>query len=286
MKVSLLAEKTAALLPHLRCPLCGQSFMLQQEQSLVCANRHCFDLSAKGYVNLAPSHDQEAEKYDKLLFESRRLVFEKGFYTSLTDLLPGCIHPFFPETPPQRLLDAGCGEGHFLRALLPFFPEATWLGLDLSRDAITIAARENRDAHWLVGNLSHLPLGDRSVQVLLNILTPADYTEFARVLAPEGVLIKVVPGNAYLREIRASLFSSQPSEAYSNQRVLDHLAAHARIVKHYTLQKTFPVTPEEASAFARMTPMTFGLSAEQLQAIALREITIHLEVLVCKINAA
>ena len=34
-----------------RCPVCGEKLKLS-ENSYRCRNRHCFDLSAKGYVNL------------------------------------------------------------------------------------------------------------------------------------------------------------------------------------------------------------------------------------------
>lgn len=283
MKLSLLAAQTAPILPLLRCPHCWEAFSLRQEQSLICSQGHCFDLSAKGYVNLAPGHNQQAEKYDGALFASRRLVLQRGFYAILLEAVARMILEALPQGKPFTLLDAGCGEGFYARELARRFPAARVLGLDLSRDAISAAARESRaesvDVHWLVGNLARLPLADHSVDVLLNILTPADYAQFSRVLSEGGFLVKVVPGPRYLEQVRAGVAEHLRSAAYSNQRVLEHLQAHGQILERCSVLGTFPVTPQEAAAFLSMTPMTFGVGEEALGDISFSEITLDLEIL-------
>ena len=55
----------------------------------------------------------------------------------------------------------------------------------------------------MIANLSNLPFRDNSVSCILNILTPANYTEFFRVLGKDGYLIKVIPNAEYLKEIRS-----------------------------------------------------------------------------------
>ncbi|MDD5897801.1 MAG: methyltransferase domain-containing protein, partial [Clostridia bacterium] len=131
MKPAVLAQRLAPLTSFLRCPRCAAAFSVN-DQSLICENRHCFDLSRRGYVNLAPSHDQAAEKYDAELFSSRRLVFERGFYLPVAE----AIARHLPDAP-LTVLDAGCGEGYYTRLLAERFPQAQWIGLDISRDAIT-----------------------------------------------------------------------------------------------------------------------------------------------------
>ena len=283
LKLSALATKTTPLLPLLCCPLCGQGFILRDQQSLVCEARHCFDLSTHGYINLAPQHNQETEKYNKALFDSRQRIFAGGFYTALVHKLNEIISNCFTSQQPFTLLDAGCGEGYYARQLTDHFPIATVLGMDISRAAIVAAAKQSRQPHWFVGNLGRLPLADHSINTILNLLTPADYSEFNRVLAPNGLLIKVIPGIRYLQEIRAAITSALRSTAYSNERVVTHLSSHMRIVGQHTLEQTFPVSKEEASCFFRMTPMTFSLAEDSLSEIALSHITIHLEVLVCEV---
>lgn len=280
MKLSQLASRLAPLLPRLRCPKCQSAFHLT-EQSLVCENKHCYDLSRRGYVNLAPSHDQGAEKYDAQLFESRRIVFENGFYAPVMEAVAECM----PKDKPFFLLDAGCGEGYYARMLAQRFEQADILGVDLSRDAITAAARIPGRASWMVADLKHLPVADQSVDVLLDVLTPADYQEFARVLAPDGILIKVIPGSDYLCQVRKAVAPHLRSGAdYDNTRVMEHLKAHAQILSEKEVRITTPLTAETSHAFLRMTPMTFSVDEAVLSTLSLDEITVHMHLVVCRMK--
>lgn len=278
MKPAELARRLSPLLPVLRCPRCASVFTLT-DQSLVCQSGHCYDLSRRGYVNLAPAHDQSGEKYDGTLFESRRLVLEGGFYQPVLE----AVCALLPADRPFTLLDVGCGEGYYARQITARFPMSQVLGVDLSRDAITAAARVPGRETWLVADLKHLPLADQSADIVLDVLTPADYEAFARVLKPDGLLIKAVPGADYLREIRQAVSPwLRSGAAYDNARVLEHLRAHARVVSGTEVRVTRPLTPELSRAFARMTPMTFSVPEEALNALSLSSITIHMHVLACR----
>lgn len=280
MKPAVLASRLEPLLSRLCCPRCQSAFSLENN-SLVCHERHCFDLSRKGYVNLAPAHDQEAEKYSAQLFESRRLVFEHGFYEPVLQTVADLL----PRDKPFLLLDAGCGEGYYARDLAQQFPLSEVLGVDLSRDAITAAARTQSRANWMVADLKHLPLQTGSADVLLDVLTPADYQEFSRVLAKDGLLIKVIPGRDYLCEVRKAVAPWLRSGAdYDNTRVLEHLKENASIQSEHEIRITRPLTPEESHAFLRMTPMTFSVAEDALQTLSLSEITIHMHVVCCKMK--
>lgn len=279
MKPSQLMNRLLPLLPVLRCPRCAAPFH-ENGASLVCENRHCYDLSKRGYVNLAPSHDQEAEKYGASLFESRRIVLESGFYLPVMEKIASLL----PSQAPFLLLDVGCGEGYYARLIAERFPHSQVIGLDLSRDAITAAARIPSPANWLVADLKHLPIADHASDVVLDVLTPADYEAFSRVLKPEGKLIKVIPGADYLTEVRQAVAPWLRSGAeYDNTRVMDHLRAHAEILSETEIRITTPLTPETSHAFLRMTPMTFSIPEETLQTLSLSQITIHMHAVECKL---
>lgn len=281
MKPAVLAQRLAPLMPVLRCPRCQSAFELSVA-SLICQNRHCYDLSKRGYVNLAPSHDQAAEKYDAELFDSRRLVFEHGFYQPIAEAIATWL-----TNAPLTILDAGCGEGYYARLLADRFPLTQLIGLDISRDAITAAAREPGRANWLVADLKHLPVADHSADVLLDVLTPADYAEFGRVLKPDGWLIKVVPGADYLCEVRKAVAPwLRSGDTYDNTRVIDHLKEHAVIAEEREVRITRPLSEEESRAFLRMTPMTFSVPADVLDTLAISQITIHMHVLKCRMKGA
>ncbi len=279
----MLGQRLCAVLPLLCCPRCGAPFALD-EHSLICENRHCYDLSRRGYVNLAPGHDQSAEKYDAELFAARAKVLEGGFYAPVLEAVCGLLSERFRDRP-FTLLDVGCGEGYYARAIAARFPAVTAIGVDLSRDAVAQAARTPSAAHWFVADLKRLPLRDGAAQVVLDVLTPADYASFARVLGQDGVLIKVVPEQDYLTEVRHAIAPYLRGGAdYDNAAVLTHLSRHARIEKELCIRKAFPLTPEQSRAFLRMTPMTFSVPQEALDSITLSQITIHMRVLCCRLR--
>ena len=301
MKLESLALRDAPLLTALRCPLCGSTLTLAENRSLLCERRHCFDLSAKGYVNFAPGHDQNAEKYDAALFASRSRVFVDGYYTHVVTALCDAVtrwtgvgrdvahadRAMLPaEVAPDAplVVDAGCGDGYYARMLAasPLHPRV--IGVDLSRDAIVAAARQAPAQHWMVADLTHLPFADASMDAVADVLTPADYREFGRILKPDGLLYKIIPADDYLAEIREAIADQLRGGAFSNARVVEHLAAHATVLERIPLRRTFAVTEEMAAHFLHMTPMTFGLNAEQLARVRFSKITVAMELLVCRIR--
>lgn len=282
MNLQTLQRLLSPALPKLACPRCGGAFTLAGT-SLRCTNNHCYDLCAKGYVNLAPQHDQRKEKYDAALFESRNRILSDGFYQPVLDAI-ACMLRKKHHDEPFTLLDAGCGEGYYTRQLARQFPAATMIGLDLSRDGIRAAARQPGNVLWLVGDLKQLPLCEHQTDVVLDVFTPANYEAFNRALKPDGELIKVIPDRDYLCEIRSAFQPYLLKEGYSNQQVLDHLDKHADVLEKVEIHQIFPLTEEESRCFLSMTPMGFSVPADVLENTVLREITLHLQVLRCRIK--
>jgi len=179
---------------------------------------------------------------------------------------------------PDVVLDAGCGDGTFTKRL----QGKTTVGIDLSKDAILLAARGGGPILWAVGDLTGLPVADMSVDVVLNLFSPAHYAEFTRVLKPDGTLLKLVPGEGYLREIRTLMGDRLRKERYSNEAVVSHLSERLRVTDRVPVTYTLPLTREQAADFIRMTPLTFGAEPEALDASALKQITIDVEILIAK----
>ena len=176
------------------------------------------------------------------------------------------------------MLDAGCGDGTFTKRL----QGETTVGIDLSKDAVQLAARGGGPILWAVGDLTRLPVKDASVDVILNLFSPAHYAEFTRVLKPDGTLLKLVPQEGYLQEIRALLGDRLRRGPYSNEAVVSHLAERFRVTDRVRITYTRPLTREQAGEFLQMTPLTFGASPETLDASALSTITIDVELLIAK----
>ncbi len=250
----------------LRCPVCGAAFS-RAAQSLVCKNGHTFDPSRKGYVHFLPN--AKPSKYGAALFEARRRILEAGFYDGVIRTISDAI----PQNA-EVLLDAGCGDGTFTKALM----RGVTVGLDNSKDAIMLAARGGNRVLWTVGDLTRLPMRDASADVILNLFSPAHYGEFCRVLKPDGRLLKLVPQSGYLKEIRAMLGGN----SYSNEAVVSHLKEHFMLLDRVRVTESFDLSETQARDFLAMTPLTFDIEPATLDAAALSRITIDVELLIAK----
>ena len=256
-----------------RCSLC-RGRMTAGETSLRCDAGHDFALSKKGYVDFCPA--ARAGAYDDDLFDSRSRFIAGGFYEELIERLRTLLDRYAPAGP---VLDAGCGEGSFLKAILPDPSTQACLGLDLSRPGVQRAARGGGGWLWAVGDLSRLPLAEGSMAAILNILSPANYPEFRRVLLPGGTVLKVVPGERYLHEVRALAKDRLRRETYSNERVLKLFEEKFELLETEEICSTYPLTPSQAADLIAMTPLTQGIEKEQLDLAALTKVTIHLHIL-------
>lgn len=172
------------------------------------------------------------------------------------------------------VLDAGCGEGYYTAHLAQKLSSSyAFLGIDLAKEGILQAALYPSCAQFALADLARLPLAAGSVAAILNILSPANFAEFARVLQPGGQLIKVIPGAAYLQEIRTLLGEKD----YDNQETLAHSRLHIKNLRETHLFYTNPLTPAQSASFCQMTP----LSGKKVlpQTAALTQITIDLYLL-------
>lgn len=257
-----------------RCPLC-HGVLTAGETSLRCERGHDFALSKKGYADFCPAAKPGA--YDGALFDSRSRFIAGGFYAELIESLTALLNRYAPAGP---ILDAGCGEGSFLKAILPDPGQRPCIGLDLSRPGVQRAARGGGGWLWAVGDLSRLPLKTGAMAAVLNILSPANYPEFGRVLTPGGAVLKAVPGDTYLQEVRALAKDELRRESYSNKRVVRLFEEKFEILASEEICRTYPLTEAQAGDLIAMTPLTQGIEKERLSLAALRSVTIHLRILV------
>ena len=263
------------------CPICQESLDLVQ-QSLVCTNRHSFDLAKFGYVNLAPQV-KASKDYDKENFQNRQLVLENGFYDHILTSLSECLSPL---DHPANILDIGCGEGYYSRSLQERYPDHSFYAFDLSKESIQLAAKSDQEwrVKWFVGDLARLPLLDQSMDLLLDIFSPANYQEFKRVLAPDGRLIKVIPTAAHLQEIRQKVKEHLDQADYSNEQIIQHFSDHFTIENTIHCQERFELTPALREALLSMTPLLFHVDPAQIDWTDLTQVTISATILIGRSN--
>jgi SAM-dependent methyltransferase len=259
-----------------QCPSCGAPLYVK-ESSLCCEKGHTYDVARKGYVHL--HHKTVQSTYGKHLFDARSAVFEAGFYQPVAAALKTLLIPLHPAA----LLDAGCGEGYYLSSLSPVLPKTLLVGIDLSKEAILSASGRLGSALYCVGDLNRLPFRDKVFDVLLNILSPASYFSFTRVLKKDGCFIKIMPGRDYLQEIRNQLPNAKAG--YDDTRVPEYLQQHMHVQRMERLHYTLPLSPDKYACFVAMTPLTESLSERERDALLNsppNKITIDLQLAVCR----
>lgn len=183
----------------LACPVC-RSAMTVETTRLACSNGHHFDRAREGYVNLLGPKEGRGRDHgdDAAMVAARRRFLGAGHYDFLADALAAVTRHVGAAT----ILDVGCGEGHFTRALVG--PDR--VGVDLSRPAIRLAARVDRHGVYAVANAASLPVLDAAVELAVVVMGPVFPDELARVLEPNGRALVVVPGASHLAEVRARLY--------------------------------------------------------------------------------
>jgi malonyl-CoA O-methyltransferase len=114
---------------------------------------------------------------------------------------------------PKVVVDAGAGTGHAARALRRRYPGALVVAVDYSAGMLRAAARQNswfRPFQRLCADAEQLPFADASVDLIVSNLLlqwcdpDAVFSEFRRVLTPQGLLTLNTFGPDTLRELRAA----------------------------------------------------------------------------------
>ena len=254
---------------RLRCPVCAGG-LTRQGGSLRCPAGHCFDVARQGYVNLAPGRPSAV--YSRALFESRAQVFKAGLFAPVIDALTQAVNHYV-TAPCPVVLDAGCGEGYYLRAVSSG-RDMVRIGFDLSKEAVRLACGAAKDASFFVGDLSAIPLEDGCCDAVLDVFTPAHYGEFRRVLKPGGVLLKLAPRAGYLRELRQAASAHLRHAGYDGSRVEHYARAHMHMLEERAITYTMPVDEAIVGHLARMTPMLSGVDVAQLDLSGVRSITV------------
>ena len=263
------------ILKYLKCPICGKSFS-KNGNSVLCKMGHCYDISKMGYINF--SHNRKERVYNKNLFKNRTDIFEMGVFDPVIrkiNYMLECMH--IPQE--TVLIDAGCGEGFYTRNIT-FEGCKQSIGFDLSKDAIQYASKKDENAFYMVADLANIPLKDNIAGVILDVFTPANYKEFKRILNTEGILVKVVPKEKYLIELRELAAPFLVNKQYDSGGVEDYTEKNVDIILKERVNYKIEITPEEAIKIAQMTPMFNNIDIMKIDFSKTCFITIDEEIII------
>ena len=270
------------------CPVCGGGLGLTAAgRSLACSAGHSFDIARQGYVNLY--RGKPVNEYSKESFRQRQQILEKGMYAHILEEICSFLQAVCGAGRPRLLLDAGCGEGYYTREIAARLGGCglDFYGVDLSRDSVQLAASTANQAggaasaiKWLVADIGHLPVRDGSVDFLLDIFTSAIYEEFQRILSPDGYLIKVIPGEGHVKELREAASSQLHHKDYKERKGTAVFSEHFETILNKTVSQTFAVKPEERDVFIHMTPLLFHVDKTKVDWSAVHSITVEGQLLI------
>lgn len=241
---------------YLICPLCGLP-LSGNSQGLACENRHQFDRAKEGYFNLLPVQQKNSREPGDAVqqLKARRQFLNAGFFSALISKLGAYINPNI-----ESMLDVGCGEGYFTRALSERCPKANVYGIDIAKSGVRLAAKgAGEQITYAVASSYSLPIASHSMDLITRIYAPSKDEELARVLKPQGQLVIVTPGEHHLLGIRKKIY--RQLKPYSQPAV----PAGFNVVEQSSAAFPLQVPAGDlTSALLQMTPFTWKLTPDLL----------------------
>lgn len=282
------------------CPICGSAMSIDREnnRSLVCVKSHCFDFSRHGYINFLLSYQKKSPTpgYDSGALKARRAMLALGLFDPLTSLITELIHG---DTLRKRresetlLLDVGSGEGYLSSSIVSnlrqsYAPSLQAVGLDISRQGVRMASQYNSSVIWCIANATkRLPFSPGCFNVVMNILSPHNLDEFRRILKKRSLLIKVVPLNKHLIELRQALYERPREHSYSDEELVRKLGTHFRSVRKHALCYTQKLSKRSVSDLIRMTPLFWKAKKERIETLegeGLSQVTCDFSIIVATVG--
>ena len=262
----------------LQCPVCRKPLFVTPA-GYQCAALHSFDAARQGYVNLMLAHKKHSKEPgdDPEMVLSRRRFLDLGYYCRISDAINATIgRELSGLARPSgcSLLDAGCGEGYYLQRLKKALahhghplPPVAYHGVDVSKFAVRQATQRDRTVGWFVASINDLPFLDGSLDIVLNVFSPANVMEFARILKPTGSLVFVSPGPKHLNGLREIIYPITREHAAPSisekARELFSLASVQRITSPLALEGNQTIMDMLA-----MTPYYWNIDRETKAKVA------------------
>ncbi|MCH4811716.1 putative RNA methyltransferase [Vreelandella neptunia] len=277
----------------LACPLDGEP-LIRSGSTWSCldghgSSKHSFDIAKQGYVNLLPV--QQKRSHDpgdsKAMVAARQRFLEAGHYQPIADAVSHVVlsHAEGQATgsPLFSCLDAGCGEGYYLRQLVHAASSSlSLIGLDISKWAVQAAAKQEAKqsplSSWVVGSNAHLPVQSETLDCVLCMFGFPVVSEFARVLKTGGVWLQVEAGPDHLRELREIIYPTLKPERSSEVETPAAFTHHSGERVSYSLALN---GKEEIADLLAMTPHLYRASAEgraRAAALVSLEVTVDVRV--------
>jgi len=250
----------------LMCPVCRQPLALSDREAFCPAN-HRFDRARQGYLNLLRLQSSGGHHGDdRLMLTQRRAFLEKGYYHPLRYAAAELLKPVLPET--AVILDCGCGEGsyaqYFYEELEKTGKQVQMICLDISKEAAKLTARCPFSHETLVGSAYELPVLSGVCDLIVDIFAPLAEPEFLRVLKPGGFLLRIVPNERHLWQLKQAVYD-KPYENPPVERELEGFSLFSSTTVAYEINID---NSQDIQSLFQMTPYYYKTSREDQEKLS------------------
>ena len=257
-RVNCLGEELIFLVCDLfTCPVCALP-LREKERTYRCEAGHCFDIARRGYVNLLLGKTSGQHGDNREMIEARRDFLSAGHYAPLADKIAEIGAKELPQD--ATVLDAGCGECYYTARLAEEIRKcgknAAVVGVDVSKEALTVGARRDASLALAVGSVYKMPFAEASFDLVLSVFAPYAGEEFLRILKPNGRFLMVIPRERHLFGMKEVLYE-RPYENKPEDTAIDGFTLLSDTRVEYTLTLT---DPTDIGSLFRMTPYYYRTS--------------------------
>ncbi|PHR85939.1 MAG: 23S rRNA (guanine(745)-N(1))-methyltransferase [Moritella sp.] len=263
------------------CPICARP-LSAQNQSLVCEQRHQFDLAKEGYVNLLPVQNKKSKNPgdNKEMMQARREFLDQGFYQSLSDKVNSIAQQALITVNAPNILDLGCGEGYYthrLAQVMAAMSDANTApkiaGLDIPKSAIRFAAKRYKTISFCVASAYNTPFADASQDLVIRIYAPSQDAELARIIKIGGYLLTVTPAAEHLFELKQKIYQTPEKHDMSIEPIAGfEVVEQQRLTHEITLTQA-----KDSKNLLEMTPLAWKMSDEQKAQLYATDLTLTLD---------
>ncbi len=232
------------------CPICRQE-LTRNQNSYLCPQRHCFDLSRKGVLNLLRSQ-KSRHGDDRMMVKARSAFLEQRYYQPLLDVLKKQLRSTARDG--CTVLDCGCGECWYTAQLYEDLKQhgikTDFFGIDVSKEAVSAGASRCRELKLAVATIYDIPLPDGCCDIVLSLFAPSAPSEYLRLLKKEGYFLTAFPMQEHLWELKQAVYE----KPYKNE-VADLQINGFTLVSQEIVHKEIEIrTNQDILSLFAMTP--------------------------------
>lgn len=222
---------------NILCPICKKP-LYQINKSYQCINHHNFDIAKQGYLNLNLHNSQNTGDNPDMI-KSRQRFLEKNYYSFLREEVNKLINEN------DCLIDLACGQGYYTS----YFKAKDKIGIDLSKQGLKIAAKNDPNTLYLLSSIFHVPLNDGCADKIITIFAPIANQEICRLLKEKGQFILVRPDVFHLIELKEKIYDNP----YLNQAE-DTILQGLKLEKRINISQKATIDNETLTDLFNMTP--------------------------------